>query len=193
MDADTAVYRLKRLLPIVLLTLVACQDPFGPRTWDATPRTMTLFSASRAEYVGRGSVLDLAAAPVVLTLPIEAPGLAGNWDVALTDEGDGLALVPAGLFEGITSRARIAVLPDIPFDDVREAPPDTASFKEQPTPLRLNAVYVVRTRRAQCGLSSGSRYAKLRPLVIDVAAGIYTFEVVRNPFCDNRSFVPPGD
>jgi hypothetical protein len=53
-------------------------------------------------------------------------------------------------------------------------------------------VYIVRSRRASCGgVSSGYRYAKLRPVEIDVAAGTYRFEIVRNPYCDNRSFVPP--
>jgi hypothetical protein len=64
----------------------------------------------------------------------------------------------------------------------------------EPLPLVAGDVYIVRSRRASCGGASGGyRYAKLRAVEINVVAGTYTFEIVRNPYCDNRSFIPPEE
>ena len=198
------VHRLKRLIPLAVLIVAACDDPFGPAVWDATPDTLTLFSASRPEYIGLVSAVDIANIPVVVALPIEAPGLTGNWDFVLTDSNGGLALVPASAFAGLESRARIGVLPDRTLEEVTQAPRDStasawpplsAPYSVEAVPLVAGDVYIVRSRRASCGggLSSGYRYAKLRPVEINVAAGTYRFEIVRNPYCDNRSFVPPEE
>jgi hypothetical protein len=189
------VHRLKRLIPLAVLIVAACDDPFGPQRWDATPDTVTLFSASRAEYIGRVSAVDIVSQPFVSPLPIEAPGLTGNWDFALTDSDGGLSLVPASAFAGLESRARIGVLPNSTLEEVMQAPRDTTEFGVAALPLVAGSVYIVRSRRASCfgGSASGFRYAKLRPVEINVAAGTFRFEIVRNPICDNRSFVPPEE
>ena len=189
------VRRLKRLIPLAVLIVAACDDPFGPTVWDATPDTLTLFSASRPEYLGLVSAVDITQFGGVVPLPIEAPGVTGNWDFALTDLDGGLALVPASAFAGLESRSRIGVLPDtITWEEVTQAPRDTTEFGVDPLPLVAGSVYVVRSRRASCGgVSSGFRYGKLRAVEINVAAGTYRFEIVRNPLCDNRSFVPPEE
>lgn len=192
MYMDSAVHQLKRLAPLAFLVLAACEDPFGPSFWNATPDTLQIYSASRAEYVGFVSAVDLANQPVT-PVPLESPAVTGNWDFALTDGPNGLELAPASAFEGMDSRARIAELLNEDFDALEQAPRDTALYSAAPVRLRADAVYVVRTRRASCGLSSGYRYAKLKPLAIDQAAGTFRFAVVRNPFCDDRSFVPPEE
>ena len=187
------VHRLKRLIPLAVLIVAACEDPYGPAVWNATPDTVLIYSASRAEYIGLASAVDITVLPVA-ALPLEAPSVTGNWDIALTDFEGGLALVPASAFEGLQSRARIGVLPDRELDDVTEAPRDTAAFTVDPLPLREGDVYIVRSRRASCGgVSAGYRYGKLRPVSIDEAAGTFRFEIVVNPYCDNRSFVPPEE
>ena len=89
-----SVQKLKRLIPLVVLIVAACDDPFGPAFWDATPDTVVLYSASRAEFIGRPSAVDITSIPVA-ALPIESPAITGNWDFALTDLNGGLALVPA--------------------------------------------------------------------------------------------------
>jgi hypothetical protein len=76
---------------------------------------------------------------------------------------------------------------------VREAPRDTVDFRASAVPLRPDAVYVVRSRLANCGFSNGYRYAKLKPVEINVPRGLFRFAIVRNPFCDDRSFVPPEE
>lgn len=187
------VRSLKQLLPLVVLIASACDDPFGPSIWDDTPQEILIYSASRAEYIGQVSAVDIANTTAVIALPIEAPGLTGNWDFALTDHEGGLALVSAAAFEGVESRARIGVDSTRAFDDVREAMRDTAQYTVNPVPVELGNVYIVRSRRASCGVSSGYRYAKLQATAINVAAGTLEFEIVRNPYCDNRSFVPPEE
>lgn len=182
---------MRRLLFCLLPVLGACGDGLGPRFWDATPDTLLIHSASRNEYVGLVSAVDVAGPGPVTPLPIEVPGLSAGWDFALADEGGGLVLLPAAVIPGTGSRARVALLEGRDFDTLEEAPRDTAVFSATAVPLRSDAVYVIRSRRANCGPSTGYRYAKVKPVAIDVARGTLRFAVVRNPWCDDRSFVPP--
>lgn len=184
---------IRRLLFCLFVpALGACDDGLGPRFWDATPDTLLIHSASRNEYVGLASAVDVAADPVT-PLPIEVPGLTSSWDFALADESGGLVLLPASVIPGIDSRARIALLQGRDFDTLEEAPRDTTLYSAIAVLVRGDAVYVIRSRRANCGFSTGFRYAKVKPVEIDVARGTLRFAVVRNPFCDDRSFVPPDD
>ncbi|CAN5771414.1 hypothetical protein BH23GEM10_BH23GEM10_06160 [soil metagenome] len=190
MDTGRAVHRIKQFIPILAVVLGACGDSTAPAFWDATPDTLLMYSASVPEYIGFRSALDVVALPV-RAVPIEASGATGQWDVALVNDGGSLALVAASAFEGLSSRSAVAVLDGAVFADVDRAPSDTSADTTQPVPLRSNAVYIIRSRRGQCGFTSGSRYAKLHPIEIDVAAGTFRFSIVRNPYCDDRSFVPP--
>jgi hypothetical protein len=182
----------KRVLPLLLLALAACDDPFGPQYWNPAPQSVTMFSASRAEYVGLVSAVDLASDPV-RAMSIEAPGATGNWDFVLVDGPGGLQLMSAEGFDGLTSRARIAVIENAAFLDIREAPRDTARYTVGPVPLRTGVVYVIRSRRSVCGFTSGVRYAKMQPVEIDQERGIFRAAIVRNPYCDDRALVPPED
>jgi hypothetical protein len=188
------VLRFRHLLPLVVLVAAACDDPFGPQTWNATPDTTFLYSASRAEYAGLFSVLDITSVPVA-RLPLEAPGLEGSWDFAVTDLDGGLALTPSSAFDGLggDTRARVAELENTTLDAITQAPRDTTLYTSQSVRIQPGNVYIIRSRRSACGLSSGYRYAKLSSVEIDVERGILHFAIVRNPYCDNRSFVPPED
>jgi hypothetical protein len=186
-----SVHKLLRLIPLVAL-LAACDDPFGPRFWSPAAETVALFSISRTEYTGMVSAVDLVADPV-RAVPIEAPGATGNWDFALADPatGSGLVLVPAGELTGVDARSRIAVLRGVNFLDVAEAPRDTMAYSAGPVALEAGVVYVVRSRRGPCGFTTGHRYAKMLPVEIDVARGIARLAIIRNPYCDDRSLIPP--
>jgi hypothetical protein len=191
--AGRAVRRLHRLIPLAAVLLAtACDDPFGPQLWDATPVSLTLYSASRAEYVGMVSALDLVGQPVA-PIAIEAPGALGNWDVVVLDGPNGLVLASALVFPGATAGGRIAVLENTSFLDVTEAPQDTAAYSVGPVPLRTDVVYVIRSRRANCGYSTGVRYAKVQPIEVDPARGLFRFAIVRNPYCESRALVPPTE
>lgn len=192
MDTDRAVHRIKQFIPLVAVALGACGDSSGPTFWDATPDTLLMYSASVPEYIGLRSALDVVASPV-RAVPIETSGVTGQWDVALVHDGGSLALVAASAFEGLSSRSAIAVLDGAVFADVDRAPSDTAAYTAESVPLRSTAVYIIRSRRGPCGFTNGFRYAKLHPIEIDVTAGTFRFAIVRNPYCDDRSFVPPED
>jgi hypothetical protein len=182
--------RILRCLILLLAAVqTACSDPFGPRFWLDVPDTVQLHSLSRPEFVGRPSAIDLVSLGV---LPVELPGATGGWDIALVDDGDGLAFVPAGAFDGFTSRAAIAVMPAQRLEDVTEAPRDTAAYRQTAVRVQPNTVYVMRSRRAECGFgSSGFRYAKVRAVDIQPELGRLLFEIVRNPYCNDRALVPP--
>lgn len=172
------------------LSLGGCGDPFGPLTWDATPATASIWSASRLELLGRPSAFDfaLSAGPVY----IEGQGATASWDVVLVDHEGSLALAPASYF-GQNLRVGIATRPNSTLADVRRAPSDTAAYLREPVRVELGTVYVIRTRVDVCesGYTSGTRYAKLQPVTIDQQGGSLTFELVRNPYCSNRNFIPP--
>jgi hypothetical protein len=179
------------MIPLAaVFALAACSDPWGPQPWAAIPVEITLYSASRPEYVGLVSALDLGSEPTS-GVAIEAPGATGQWDVVLVEQNGVLSLAPAGWFEGMTSRAAIATIENRAFIDVTEAPRDTAAYSRAPVQLRTDVVYVLRSRRVQCGFTAGHRYAKMQPIEVDQARGIFRFAVVRNPYCDDRALVPP--
>jgi hypothetical protein len=183
----------KLTIPTLVLAaaMAACDDGFGPAFWSDAPIEAVLYSSSRVEYVGQPSVFDFIE---LQRIPVELPGATGNWDVALVDTPDGLALAPASAVTGLASHAAIAVMPGDSLRDVIEAPRDTAAYVQAPTVLELNTVYVVRTRRASCGFgTSGVRYAKLEALEIDDELGVLRFRYARNPYCNDRALVPPAD
>lgn len=183
----------RALLPLsLLLPLAACDDPFGPRSWDATPDTAQLWSASRAELIGQPAAFDFTSLPA-RTVLIETTGATQRWDVVLIDEGGQLALAPASYFLGPTSRSAIAPRGTQDLAEVTRAPNDSASYLRRPVPLRLGELYIVRSRVEVCpdGFSSGARYAKITPVLIDPQAGTVRFAFVRNPYCDDRDLVPP--
>jgi hypothetical protein len=189
-----SVHRLLRLLTVAaVFVLAACDDPFGPQPWNPNPVEITLYSASRPAYIGLVSALDLVAEPVS-AVPIEAPGATGQWDVVLVDlPGGGLALAPADALGGAPQRVGIAVIENRSFIEITEAPRESEAYSEEPVALRAGVVYVIRSRRGQCGFMTGHRYAKMQPIEIDAERGIYRFAVLRNPFCDDRALVPPQD
>jgi hypothetical protein len=189
-SAGRAVQKLRLFIPLLALAVAACDDPFGPQVWNAAPHTVTVYSASRAEYTGLVSAFDLTSEPV-LPMSIEAPGATGNWDFVLVDQQNGLALLPGGALEGLVSRARIGVIEGRDFLAVTEAPRDTAAYSVGPVELRTGVVYVMRSRRSSCGFTTGFRYAKMQVLDVDQVRGVANMAIVRNPYCDDRSLVAP--
>lgn len=185
----------RALLPLsLLLPLAACDDPFGPRAWDATPDTAQLWSASRAELIGQPAAFDFASLPP-RPVQIETTGATQRWDVVLIDHEGGLALAPASYFLGAGSRSAIAPQGMLDLEDMTRAPSDTAAYLRRPVPLRLGELYIVRSRVEVCpdGYSSGARYAKITPVSIDAEAGTARLALVTNPYCDDRDLVPPED
>lgn len=172
----------------LLAALAACgDDPFAFQ-WDDTPDTVLLYSLSRPE-------LNLASAfnfregrPV----RVESATATGNWDVAVDTRGDQLVLLPPGAL-GITSRARVAPLGDIAFEDLTEAPEDTLAYvADEPVPVVVGHVYVVKTNQSIGNFGSRCVYhAKVEPVAADAAGGTLRLKYVTNPVCNSRDLVPP--
>ena len=124
------LFRLSVLL--VAVATAACEDPFEIR-WEAAPDTALIYSLSRTEPNLPQAFNFYFRTP----LAVEAPGSSGQWDIALDRQGGGLVLLPPRAL-GINSRARIAPIPGVSFDDVTEAPADTAAYvSDAPVPLSL--------------------------------------------------------
>jgi hypothetical protein len=177
---------------LVAASLAACDDAFGPRFWDPTPDTVEIYSVSRAELFGFPSAYDIVQLRSVL---VESPAATGQWDFLLAEENGEFLLVPAGAFGGIVSRAGIASVTADSLGGIDNAPSDSARFSTQPVVIRPGAFYVLRTRRETCegGFGSGVRYGKMHALSVDAARGVFRFAIVRNPFCNDRSLIPPED
>lgn len=162
-------------------------DPFEAR-WVSAPDTVLLYSLARPE-------LNLPSAFSFnrgLRLRVEAPGATGQWDLALDTRGSELVFLPPGAL-GINSRARIAALPGLVFEELREAPSDTSAYvADEPLPVTAGTIYVVRTGQTVDAFGrSCVRFAKLEPLVIDVEAGSLEFVYDANPVCNDPRLVPP--
>jgi hypothetical protein len=184
--------RSRRLLgAAVLFAAVAatagCDDPFEIR-WEAQTDTALIYSLARPEPNLPSGFNFYFRAPIA----VEAPGSTGQWDVALDTEGGRLVLLPPRAL-GINSRARIAALPGVSFQDVTDAPADTTSYvSNRSVPLNLGTIYVVQTSE-QSG-SFGQRcvfFAKMEPLVLDAAAGTLKFAFDASPVCNDTRLIPP--
>ena len=180
--------RLRSLLLLLSVTplLAACSDDFTNK-WDVFVDSVSLYSASRPELIGRNSAYDFADG---IPFPVETPGITGRWDVALTDVNGGLALLPVSSFPGLDTRAGIATIGNRTLEEVTSAPSDTSLYTRAAVTMQVGTVYVIRTRRIDCGGITGVRYGKFEPLEIDVANGILRFRSIVNPFCNNRRLIP---
>jgi hypothetical protein len=181
----------------LLVGLAACNDDPFAYNWtnEASPDTVLLYSLARPEPnlvsgfsfapygAGRGAVL------------IEEPNATGTWDVALDTQGPGLVLMPPGAL-GVTGRAAIAPVGAVSFDALDKAPSgsDTIRFVvNDPVPVSMGNVYVVRTNRLAGSFGSSCvYYAKVEPVMIDVAGETLTFRYVANPVCNSLDLVPPN-
>jgi hypothetical protein len=184
--------RLRSVWFVLLMPLLTACDGDDTLNWEAQPDTVLLYSASRAEYIGRNSAFDFVFRSAKA---IEDQGSTNNWDFTLAEQNGQLVLAPASAFSGLSSRAGLADIGPGVLEEIRRAPSDTAAFKSTPTVVRMGTIYVVRTRRATCpgGFGTGVIYAKMEALNIDLAAGTLRFRAITNPFCNDRALIPPED
>lgn len=174
----------------VVLAVGACEDDPFQIKWSAAPDTVLLYSLARPE-LNLPSAFNFNNRRLV---EVEAPTATGTWDLALDTEGEQLVFLPPGALN-INSRARIAALPGMTFDEVQRAPQDTAAYVvEEAVPVSLNTVYVIQTSQSRDGFGRACVFfAKLEPLEIDVSAGTLRFVFDANPVCNDPRLVPPED
>ena len=195
MNTEFRAYRLAlpyvALAAIFTLAAAACgRNPFELTWVDPKVDTALIYSMVRPE-LNLPSAFDFHGHRLVR---IEAPGSTGGWDVVLDTQGGQLVLLPPGVL-GIESEAGIVAFPGLRFDELTEAPRDTASYKrDEPIALDASSSYVIRTHRGpdrfgiQCVF-----YAKFEPLEIDPELGTLLFVYDVNPLCGERSLVPTPD
>lgn len=170
------------------VTFTACgDDPFS-FDWSDVPDTVQLYSLARPE-------LSLASGFNFFqrfAVRIEDPTATGAWDIALDTRNAELVLLPPGAL-GVSGRARVSTIAGVPFDEVVEAPGDTLLYEgNQPVPVVNGTVYVVSTNRSVGNFGSSCiYYAKMEPVLIDVAGGVLQFRYVSSPVCNSRELTPP--
>ncbi len=178
------------LLPIVALTAAACNDNLGPTAWSDVPDTVTLYSASRANLVGKASGFDFTAPRTVV---VESASEAQSFDILLKEQAGGFALVPSGVLLGTSNRAGLARVTADSLHAIRQAPTDTAAFVQTAAvPVHVGDFFVARSRRTSCVLTSGSYYAKLQIVAVNPDSGTMKMAFARNPYCGDTSLIPPG-
>ena len=169
------------------VALPGCGDnPFAAR-WTAQPDTALLHSLARPE-LNLNSVFDF-----VSRRPrrLEAPGSTGNWDVAVDTRDGSLVFLGPRAFD-IESEAGIVRFEDMSFEDVREAPSDSAAYSyDTPVPISTGSTYVIQTREARGSFGRFCFfYGKLEPLEVRVDVGTVRFLYDVNTVCDDRDLVP---
>ncbi len=170
------------------MLLAACgDDPFLLR-WQENPQEAILFSLDRPELNNPSAFNMLSRARVV----IEDPTAEGRWDFAVERRGDRMVLLPPRTL-GLNSLAAIVPFPGMEYADVRRAPTDTLLYiTDEPVPVELGTIYVIRTHQQVTSFGSVcSYYGKVQPLEVDLLAGTLRFLHDTSPDCNNRSLVPP--
>lgn len=174
---------------LLWVVLTACgNDPFLVR-WEENPQEAVIYSLDRDEMNSPSGFDMLSRSPVV----IENLQSAAGWDFALDREEGQMVLLPPTVLGVVGSRAGIVPLPATGYDDVQRAPADTSAYiTDEPVPIALGTIYVVRTheRRGSFGRTC-VYYGKVEPVEIDLDNGVFRFLQDTSPDCNNRSLIPP--
>lgn len=167
--------------------LTACESDLFEPQWSSNIGTVHLFSLARPE-------LNLPSAfgfNERLTRRVEAPASSGSWDIALDTRDGQLVFMPPGAL-GIPSLARIGRRPGVAFDEVTEAPTDTAEYSgAEPVLAEEGAVYVVRTGQNTDFFGGQCVYfAKMEVEEVDPEVATVRFRYEANPVCNDPGLVP---
>ena len=172
----------------LVLGPAACGDDPFQINWVEQPDTALMYSLARPE-------LNLASGFSLLQrslVRVEAADATGSWDVALDTRGGQLVFLPPGALN-VVSQAGIAPVPDTEWDEVTQAPTDSASYvSDAAVPVELGTIYVVRTSQ---GIGAFGRrcvyFGKMEALELDLEGGTLTFMYDRSPVCNDRRLIPP--
>lgn len=118
---------------------------------------------------------------------------AAEWDFAVRIQDGQLVLVPAAAL-GVAVRTPPAITPPLAgetMESLREAPGQSIFVADGPVAMEVGAVYAVRTREwvgenVLAGyLVPCTQFAKMQPLVVDVANGVLEVYIVTNENCSD--------
>lgn len=111
---------------------------------------------------------------------------AEQWDVALRrNEAGTLVLRPYTPAGGGLRGAGLALATEA-FEQIDEAPRGDSSYGSNPLPVTANATYLVRSRQFTGTGLVCVKYAKLKAVTVDNAAGTARFAMVINDGCDDE-------
>ncbi len=176
-------------LLVPLVVLAGCEgDPFEV-PWALRPEESTIYALDRAE-LNRPSAFDMYERIGVV---LEDPIVEGRWDFAVERQGGVLHLLPPG-YLGEPSGAGIVPMPGMTYDELIEAPADTALYvTREPVELSVGNVYVIRSHRQPDAFGFLCFfYGRIEALEVDHEEGILVFKHDRSPDCNNRRLIPPG-
>lgn len=174
---------------LVLPSLYGCGDDIFKINWVESPDTVQLYSLARPE-LGLLSAFDFIGR---IPVPIETPNATGQWDMAVDTENGKLVFLPPGAAGVTGTKAAIAPMGSVAFDDLRRAPSDTALYvRDEAVPIELGNTYVIRTRQSRGIYGQACVYfGKLEPLAADVESGTVRFVFDVSPVCNDRKLYPP--
>lgn len=175
------------LLGVLVLLTTACDDDPFETAWNENRTEVTVYALNHPDDVTQ-TAWDL--------LPgagrrLEDPDTGNDWDLAMREEdGTFYFLPPRNL--GVPSRVGIHRVPNVEWEDVREAPADTAAYEtREPVEVAEDDIYVVRTREQSDRFGRVCVfYAKLEPVDLDSDLLRLRFTYDINPRCSDRNLVP---
>jgi hypothetical protein len=133
------------------------------------------------------SALDLARATLGAPLLRRPETLrdAQEWDVTLRRTGTAFSLRSN---QAIATGVRGAGISPTSssFETVERAPRETSSYETDPVALSVGATYFIRSRQFSAGLGVCQKFAKMKVLALDQAAGTAQLALVVNENCDDE-------
>jgi hypothetical protein len=163
--------------------LTACNDNGFLAELVLSPDTAVIGLPGSAQ----GSAIDIvrATAGARLVRFPERLDDAEQWDVTLRRTDAGLVLRPFDPVGSQLAGAGVAVAAR-DFDAIQDAPRGNASYSDEDLPLAANGVYFIRSRQFSSSGIVCVKYAKLKVLALDAAAGTVQFAMVINEGCDDE-------
>lgn len=157
--------------------LGGCDDPLA---FDVVLDTDTVTLAAPTSASALPTAIDLAILNTLRNpeLPIDA----ASWDLQLRQEGAGFSFAP---FPQVGNRrgAGLAVAGE-GFDEADAAPRDRSAYTRTPFPITVGQTYFVQTRETSNCLAP--KYAVVKVLAVDAAAGTAQLAVRSNQNCDDE-------
>ena len=182
--------KIRNLALVILVSAVAlsaCEDDLYNFTWVENPDTVELYVLSRPE----SNLLSAFDFHSRIPKRLEAPTTGDLWDLAVDYRDGQFVWLPPGAM-GIASDAAVATLEGHSWLSAREAPADTALYvSDAPVPIRLDPIYVIRTRLHQGTVWVCNYHGKIEVLATDSIVGTVRFQFDVNPICNSRDLVPP--
>jgi hypothetical protein len=182
---------LSRSFLVLLLVpgLTACEDDIFKIRWVESPDTVILYSLARPE-LNLFSGFDFLGR---IGVKIESPQAVGNWDMAIDTRDGDLVFLPPEAIGVRKSEAAIVAMGDMAYEDLKKAPRDTTLYvSDQPVPVNVGELYVIRSRKASGTYgSSCSYFGKFVPLAKDIEAGSISLMFDMSPVCNDRKLIPP--